>query len=189
MTTDVTTYYLEMTDRAELRPARPRSVELQVVRAELPCPELNRFLYSAVGGDWYWTDKLDWSYDRWLAYVDRPDFETWVGSVSGTPVGYFELEQEAGVKIAYFGLLPRFIGRGIGGALLTRAAERAWDLGAGRVWVHTCSLDGPGALPNYQARGFKIYQTEVACMELPNQSPGPWPGARTGTAEGWQNGD
>ena len=89
-----------------------------------------------------------------------------------TPAGYFELEkqrdtrntQEAGVststdavELVYFGVLPPFIGRGVGGALLTEAIRRAWALGPQRVWVHTCTLDHPAALPNYQKRGFRIY--------------------------------
>jgi len=72
------------------------------------------------------------------------------------PAGYFELEQQAAgtVELAYFGLGPGFAGEGLGGWLLTRALEHAWCLdGTERVWVHTCSLDGPGALPNYRARG------------------------------------
>ena len=82
------------------------------------------------------------------------------------------------VEIAYFGLLPQFIGKGLGGWLLTRAIERGWELGASRVWVHTCSLDGPGALSNYQARGLTLFKTETAAQELAEQPPGPWPGAR-----------
>ena len=61
----------------------------------------------------------------------------------------------------YFGLLPDFIGGGLGGALLTKAVERAFDLGATRAWVHTCSLDHPQALANYLARGMRVYRTEV----------------------------
>jgi len=38
--------------------------------------------------------------------------------------------------------------------MLSAAAERAWSLGASRVWLHTCTLDYPIALPNYLARGF-----------------------------------
>jgi hypothetical protein len=30
-----------------------------------------------------------------------------------------------------------------------------------RVWVHTCTLDHPAALANYQARGMKIYYVEA----------------------------
>jgi GNAT superfamily N-acetyltransferase len=195
----VTTWYLEMRDPSELRPPRGdaggRRAELTLVRAETPSPELSRFLYTAVGGDLWWTERLDWTYDRWLAYLDRAEHQTWVGYVSGTPAGYFELERrvaeaggEAGaeteVEIVYFGLLPRFIGRGLGGALLTGAAERAWALGAagggrvGRVWLHTCSLDGPHALANYRARGFRVYRTETRGRTLPTAPYGPWPGAR-----------
>jgi GNAT superfamily N-acetyltransferase len=99
--------------------------------------------------------------------------------VSGTPAGYFELERqhEAAVELAYFGLLSRFIGKGIGGTLLTAAINRAWEMGAQRVWVHTCTLDHPQALSNYQARGFRIVRREDMVEELPNEPLQPWLGA------------
>jgi GNAT superfamily N-acetyltransferase len=169
-----------MTDPAALRPARARVDGLELKQVQVPCPEFNRFLYTAVGGDWYWIDRLVWSYEQWLRWVDRPELETWVAYLDGSPAGYFELEAQPGgnVEIAYFGLLPRFIGRGIGGWLLTAAIERAWRRGAARVWVHTCSLDHPGALANYQARGLRVFKEVVKEEELPGRPPGPWPGAR-----------
>src|ERR1041384_1435494 len=117
-----------MIDPAQLRPARRALLEVQLQRAEIPCPALNRFLYTAVGGDWYWLDRLGWSYEQWHMYLERTEIETWVADVAGTPAGYYELEMQAGgnVEIVYFGLLPQFIGRGLGGALLTAAVERAW---------------------------------------------------------------
>ncbi|MFV9506881.1 MAG: GNAT family N-acetyltransferase [Oscillochloridaceae bacterium umkhey_bin13] len=170
----ITTYYLEQTDPAQLCPARPAPA-LMLMRAEEPSPELGRFLYTAVGGNWYWTDRLSWDYARWLARLSRPGIETWVGYVAGTPVGYFELDHEGeSVEIAYFGLVPRFIGRGLGGALLTAAIQRGWALGVSRVWVHTCSLDGPTALANYQARGMRQYKLEQHEAELADAPPGPW---------------
>jgi len=180
MNTQVTTYHLEMLDPAQLRPARRGALDMQLRRAEIPCPELNRFLYAAVGGEWYWIDRLSWSYDRWMAYLERPELETWVAYISGTPAGYYELERqpEDNIELVYFGLLPQFVGQGLGGTLLTSAARRAWAMGAARVWVHTCSLDGPHALANYQARGFRIFKEEVHEVALPEQAPGPWPGAR-----------
>lgn len=175
---EITTWHLEITDPKDFRPARPRE-GLRIERAEIPCPELNRFFYTAVGGDLFWVDRLAWTYDEWMAWLDRPELETWIGSVSGTPAGYFEIERQAGatVEIAYFGLLPRFVGRGLGGALLSRAVERAWELGARRVWLHTCSLDHPSALAAYQARGFRIFRTETSRRDLPERPPEPWPGA------------
>jgi GNAT superfamily N-acetyltransferase len=175
----VTTTYLEMTSRDELRPARPSALPVQLVQVEIPCPELNRFLYTAVGARWWWYSRLSWDYARWLAYLDRPALETWVAYVSGAPAGYFELErqQDAAVEFAYFGLLPSFIGKGIGGHLLTAAITRAWEMGAQRVWVHTCTLDHPQALSNYQARGFRIFRVEERQEELPDEPLQPWPGA------------
>jgi GNAT superfamily N-acetyltransferase len=171
---------LEMTSPADVRPSRPRVEGFRVEQARIPSPELNRFLYTAVGGDWYWIDRLGWDWNRWRAWLDRPELETWIGYLEGTPAGFFELERqpEATVELAIFGLLPGFHGRGLGGALLTAAAERAWAMGASRVWVHTCSLDGPAALANYQARGFRLYATETEEKELPDKLPGPWPGAQ-----------
>ena len=78
--------------------------------------------------------------------------------------GYYELrpDREGGVEIAYFGLLPEWIGRRLGGALLTNAIEGGWRMEPvpTRVWVHTCNRDHPQALANYQARGLVIYKIE-----------------------------
>src|SRR5437870_5620297 len=142
-----------MLSRAERRPARHGATPFRLVRVEIPCPELNRFLYAAVGAGWSWYSRLPGDYGRWLAYLDRPEFETWVAYVSGTPAGYFKLERQPddNVELAYFGVMPNFIGKGFGGELLAAAIARGWDMGARRVWVHTCTLDHPRALPNYQA--------------------------------------
>lgn len=176
---EITTWYLEQDTPGELRPAQPAPVT--VTRAELVSPELNRFLYTAVGGDWHWIDRLGWTWQQWHDWLSRPRVETWVAYLSGTPAGYVELDgatQPDDIEIAYFGLLPAFVGKGVGGHLLTVALRRAWELTDKRVWVHTCSLDGPAALANYQARGLKLYRTETTDEPVPEQSPGPWPGAR-----------
>jgi GNAT superfamily N-acetyltransferase len=135
--------------------------------------------YTAVGAHWWWYSRLSWDDARWLAYLERPELETWVAYVSGTPAGYFELERQhdAAVELASFGLLPRFIGKGIGGTLLTTAITRAWEMGAQRVWLHTCTLDHPQALANDQARGFRIVRRAEMIEELPNEPLQPWPGA------------
>ncbi len=180
----VTTWYLEQTNAADLKPARPPRLDLGVTLVSPVLPELNRFFYTAVGGDWYWIDRLGWTYAEWLKWLDRPEVETWVVHVGGVPAGYFELEAQAEgkVEISYFGLLPAFVGQGLGGYALTAAARRAWDRGARRVWVHTCSLDHPAALANYLARGFRVYHQESQEKELPPLPPGPWPNARAPAA-------
>lgn len=176
MPVEVTTWYLEMLAPAQLRPKLSDRPDLEIRQAQVPCPEFSRFLYSSVGGPWYWCDRLSWSRDRWLTYLNRPQLETWVAYVADTPAGYIELEAQpkGNVEIAYFGLLPQFMGQGLGGHLLTVGVQRAWNLGASRVWVHTCSLDGPSAYKNYESRGFTHYDTEVTCQDLPEDLPGSW---------------
>lgn len=174
----MTTRHLEMNSPADLRPPSSLPEELRIARVAAPMPELNRFFYTAVGGAWYWIDRLAWSRARWLEWLSRPEVETWVGTVAGVPAGYFELERqgEGAAEIVYFGLLPQFAGKGYGAALLTLAVRRAWEIAPRRVWVHTCSLDHPAALDNYLKRGFRLFREETAEQDLPGATPGPWPG-------------
>jgi ribosomal protein S18 acetylase RimI-like enzyme len=167
-----------MRDAARLPAAPEPNPELEIRRAELPSPELSRMLYTAVGADWHWTDRLGWSRERWHAWLARDELETWVAYVRGTPAGFFELEHQGdAVEIASLGLLPAFIGRGLGTRVLDFAIRRAWALEPTRVWVHTCSLDGPAALRTYEGRGLEIYDERVEDVALPDERPQPWPEA------------
>ncbi|ABC27143.1 Histone acetyltransferase HPA2/related acetyltransferase [Hahella chejuensis KCTC 2396] len=158
----VSTYYLEMTSPSDLRAKSPVA-ELQIMECEIRQFEYSRFLYTLVGGAWGWTDKLSWSDEQWRDYAENENLRTWVAYFKGSPAGYFELQKQPGrqVEISYFGLAPKFIGQGLGGYLLTQCIREAWNWDAERVWVHTCTLDHPGALANYQARGMRLYLTET----------------------------
>jgi hypothetical protein len=83
---------------------------MEIVRAELPSPELSRYLYTAVGGDFFWVDRLPWTWQRWSDWLTQPGVETWVAWVRGTPAGYAELHAQAAgqVELAYLGLLSSF---------------------------------------------------------------------------------
>ncbi len=76
------------------------------------------------------------------------------------------MQKDKSVEIAFFGLLPQFIGKGLGGYLLSEAIRKAWDLDASRVWVHTCTLDHPHALGNYEARGLTIVREETHVQDI-----------------------
>lgn len=162
----VTTTYLELPSREAFRPARSTTPDLLVLPAREPLPAFYRFLYEAVGRDYAWLDRLQWSDERLLTYLSRPSVTLLVLYVRGTPAGYIELdaaseeEGEPGTEVVYFGLIPHFHGRGLGKHLLSVGVGNAFDAGAERVWLHTCTLDGPHALANYQGRGFVPYATE-----------------------------
>ena len=74
-------------------------------------------------------------------------------------------------------MIPEFIGRGHGKALLQDAITKAWEFGGNRVWLHTCSLDHPQALSNYLARGFRVFKTESVYDEIPVDGIQPRDGA------------
>jgi GNAT superfamily N-acetyltransferase len=177
--TEIEVYYLQMMSREQLR-GKPRpSMNAMIVEARVKLPELNRFLYTAVGGSWYWVDRLDWTYEDWKRAIEGDNHRTFVCYWRGTPAGYYELfkHDDGSVEILYFGLIPDFIGIGLGGWLLSDCIEQAWDWEATRVWVHTCSLDHPDARSNYEARGLEHFYTEIVRRPLPQKTPGPWPGA------------
>lgn len=62
-------------------------------------------------------------------------------------------------ELVYFGLVRNVHGRGLGRWLLERAIAEAWADGADLLWLHTCSLDHPAAIPNYRGRGFQPFAT------------------------------
>jgi GNAT superfamily N-acetyltransferase len=158
----VVTTYLEMNSQSEFI-ENHTSNGLEVIEAEIKEFRLNRFLYALVGEMWNWKDKLNLSEEQWKEYAESSTLRTWVAYYKGSIDGYFELkaDEQDNIEIAYFGLAPKFIGKGFGRYLLSCAIKYAWqDCNAKRVWVHTCTLDHPNALTNYQACGMKIYHVE-----------------------------
>ncbi|HYP30111.1 MAG TPA: GNAT family N-acetyltransferase [Blastocatellia bacterium] len=176
---EVTRTYLQMGAPEELRPGRTIDERIRIERA-INCPaSFFRYLYEEVGRHYHWVDRLPWTDDDLRARLSDPRVSLWVMHVDGSPAGYFELEkhEDGAVEIAYFGLLREFFGRGLGKHLLTVAVESAWAEGANRVWLHTCTLDGPAAMPNYLSRGFKPFKQEKYFTEVRGQDSGACEGA------------
>jgi GNAT superfamily N-acetyltransferase len=157
------TIYLEMRSPDQLLP-KHADVRFQVREKTERDWRFNRDLYFRVGEHWAWIDKRPWTDEQWKEYAKAPELRTFAGYYDDVLAGYYELrrDEEDGVEIAYFGLLPEWIGRGLGGALLTSAIERSWGIEPNplRVWVHTCNRDHPQALANYEARGMVVYKIE-----------------------------
>ena len=160
------TTYLEMHSPRQLRPKWCADERFQIREKIGRDWRFNRDLYLAVGQKWSWNDQRLWSEEQWKEYGLAPELRTFGAYYDNTLAGYYELrrDNEGGAEIAYFGLLPEFTGRALGGALLTSAIEEAWRTSPSvtRVWVHTCTRDHPGVLANYLARGMVIYKREAA---------------------------
>lgn len=167
---DVERTYLQLLSLADLD--RQGASAPDEVLAELrPCPvSVARRLYHDVGARYHWRDRLAISDADLHAYLAREDVRVFVARSAGRDDGFFELVRHAdgSVEIAYFGLMGHAQGRGLGRWMLVEACRAAFAWGASRVWLHTCTLDAPAALPNYRARGFVPYRMERYQVEVPD---------------------
>jgi GNAT superfamily N-acetyltransferase len=151
----VTVWHLAMDAPERLVPAAPSDAAIGTEDD----PAVNRALYEDIGADHAWVDRRGRD-ERWWADELRGS-TTLIARIEGEPAAYAELEPagDGTVAIQGFGVRRAYRGRGVGGHLLTAAVCRAWDLGACRVTVSTCSLDDPAALPSYRRRGFVVVRT------------------------------
>lgn len=154
------TTYLEMTSPSSFVPAFVQAADIEIVKMEMPDLGFYKFLYQSVGEEWAWRDRLVMPNAELRKVLASKNTQVHVLYVSGSPGGYVELFQhdDQSVEIMYFGLRRDYMGRGLGKHLLSYGIARAWEMNATRVWLHTCNLDGPHALANYQKRGFSIYK-------------------------------
>ncbi|MCY4239571.1 MAG: GNAT family acetyltransferase [Rhodospirillaceae bacterium] len=170
-TLDVTITHLEMTGRPRrLSFAKPRRSAL--LRLSSPRVKFYRYLYNSVGEDWLWYERRIMKDDALEAIISDDCVEIYVLYMNGAPAGYAELDRRLGndIELAYFGLMPHAIGRGAGVWLLHEIIHIAWSCEPDRLWLHTCSLDHPRALPMYQRAGFRPYKQEAMTIADPRSN-------------------
>jgi GNAT superfamily N-acetyltransferase len=154
--------YVEMTALSQLIPAAPvPGLTLEPVDRDSPLvPGILARIGAAYG--WKSASRTEREWTVWFAEHAGRTF--WLLSFEGEPTGMvsYELHPGGEAEIATFGLLPEFVGKGLGGFALTLGVQQAWVLApsVNRVWLHTSTLDHPHALPNYHRRGFRTFKTE-----------------------------
>lgn len=158
-----TVTFLEM----QARPARPRPPAsaikgLSLMRARTPPTHFFRYLYDAVGSGHHWTDMHALSDEEVARFAQHEDVALMVLYLTGWPAGFAMLDRREKplTDLAYFGLAPEALGRGLGDWLLGTAIHMAWDSSPSRLTVNTCTLDHPRALPLYQKWGFTPIRRE-----------------------------
>jgi GNAT superfamily N-acetyltransferase len=156
------TTYLEMLARP-VRVVPPPREGLSVVHANKPTVRYYRFLYDSVGHDYNWTSRKKLSDVELATLLHDPRLEVHVLMADGVPAGFAELDRriEGEIELVQFGLLPEFIGQGLGKFFLQWTIDKAWSYQPTRFWLHTDNEDHPAALPNYLKAGFTIYKEEV----------------------------
>ncbi len=153
------------------RPAAhpPHGIPIALLRAHHPTVAFYRFLYNNVGADWLWYERRAMDDDTLAAIVQDDAVEVYVLYVAGVPAGFAELDRrdKPKIELAYCGLMPEFIGRGLGNYLLSTTIDIAWTYEPSRLWNHTNTLDHPRALPLYQQHGFTVYDQEQKIIPDP----------------------
>ncbi len=158
----ITTTYLEMFAHNGRTVAAPMP-GLAVIQARQPTLAYYRFLYHSVGNDWDWTSRKRLPDDELARIIQDPLVELHVLFVDGVPAGFAELDRRVPgeIELKQFGLVPEFIGKGLGKYFLQWTIDKAFSYSPKRFWLHTCTRDHPVALPNYLKAGFVVYKTET----------------------------
>ena len=165
-TLDTVITFLEMSAPPR-RPPRPVPMrKIAILRAEQPPLSFYIWLYRTVGAEWNWTDRLALAPDDLLAVIHDPAVEIMVLYVGGVPAGFAELDFRRGdtAELALFGMLPEFIGQGLGGYFLDWVVSALWRPGIERALVDTNTRDHPRALAMYQRAGFEVVRREQSWL-------------------------
>ncbi len=166
---DVTITCLEQTRRPALSaPPAPRG-KIAILRAETPPIHFYRYLYETVGAAYNWISRARMDDDALTALVHDPAVEIFVLYMDGSPAGFSEIEfrDPAKAEIRLFGLLPDYVGRGLGRFFLWNVIELCWMRAPSRVLIETCTLDHPAALPLYQKLGFSVFDQKKGRIDAP----------------------
>jgi RimJ/RimL family protein N-acetyltransferase len=150
-------------------PARAKTSSVRL--REIKKPDLNwyRGVFRRAGEHWLWWSRLEMTDAHLSAVLNAPTTAFFIAESGGSEVGIAELDRaEPGqVEIAFFGLYAEALGKGLGCPFMDALLERAWTESTSRVWVHTCTLDSPIALPFYLKCGFKPYKRAIEVADDP----------------------
>lgn len=160
--------FLEMKARPSAIPPPQPKGKVALLRALHPPVHFYRYLYDAIGRAYHWVDRKKLSDAQLASLLGDDRLDLYVLYVDGCPAGMAELEfrDAATANLAYFGLVPDYIGRRLGYFFLYHTALNVWAKPISRFLVNTCSLDHPRALPLYQRLGFVPYSREDRFIEL-----------------------
>lgn len=159
---------LEMRERPRAKPAP--ATPFRLTRWKEPGAEKYRALFRRIGEPWMWFSRLVMPEAELLAIIHDPQIEIYaVEDRRGIEIGMLELDfrKASEAEIAFFGLVPELAGKGNGGWLMAQALGLGWRKDVTRMWVHTCTLDHPGALSFYRKHGFVPFERAVETFADP----------------------
>ena len=169
---DTVITFLEMKRPPDAAPPETSAEGVTVDLEEAPSVEFYRHLYDTVGAPWLWYERRLLDDEALAVIIGDPAVDIYVLRVEGAVAGYSELDRRAppDIDIAYFGLVPEFIGRYLGPYLLGWTVARAWARRPARLLVNTCTLDHPKVLALYESFGFKSYKIAAHSFDDPRET-------------------
>ena len=155
--------YLEMRRAPALR-AEPSPYAIE--RVSRIDPARYRALFRRVGENWLWFSRLRMTDDELCAVIHHPQVDVFV---MGEDEGVLELDRRRfpEIELAFFGVIPAWIGKGAGRALMAFALREAWRHKPSVLTVHTCTLDHPRALEFYVKSGFVPVKRAIEVSDDP----------------------
>ena len=151
--------YFEMVAPPAPRP-EPQRPDLALRRIMEPDVSWYRATIRLIGEAWLWFSPLVMPEAKLSALLRNPLLEVYALERQGETVGIAELDRRVPgeVEISFFGVVAAEIGTGAARILMNRALALAFQSATRRVWLHTCSLDHPAAVPFYPALGIRAVQ-------------------------------
>lgn len=159
---------LDMRERP--RPRMIPQAPFRLARWNTPSGDKYRALFRRVGEPWLWFSRLVMPEPELLRIIHDPAVEIYaVQDLRGIEIGMLELDfRKAGeVEIGFLGLVPELTGKGHGGWLMAQALSIGWRKDITRIWVHSCTLDHPGALGFYRRHGFVPFERAIETFADP----------------------
>lgn len=157
--------YLEMRER----PANLGNSAVKLRAIQSPDLAWYREVFRRAGEHWLWWSRIEMTDAQLSAVLNAPATELFIAESNGAEVGMAELDRSTPghAEISFFGLYAEALGKGLGRPFMGALLERAWSSGTSRVWVHTCTLDSPAALPFYVKCGFRPYKRAIEVADDP----------------------
>lgn len=159
---------LEMRQRPPLRPDRPYA-GFTLERIAKPALHWYRTIFRRVGEPYLWMSRLVISDEQLACIIRDPAVEIYAARVGNEDAGLLELDfrTPGECELAFFGLVPEYVGTGAGRRMMNHAIEAAWSHAITRFWVHTCTLDHPAALDFYVRSGFTPFKRQIEIHDDP----------------------
>lgn len=162
-------YYLKMEHQpAAGLPDNDQNIKFDLLQKPVD-PDSYLKYYEGVGLNYNWLDRLVMSKEELRTKINATNVHVYVMQVNGEEAGFLELVREDEyVELLYFGLLPGFIGKGLGKYFLNWSIHKAWSFNPKWIQLNTCELDHDNALSNYRKLGFIDYKMTLESRRVLN---------------------